>query len=104
MIEETKSPNLELNDDKTVYASKKNGRRVTGVILTNDYNLSIGRDKKRLIRSMLDHFRKGSLVEEDIAKLQGYLRFANDIEPDFILRMSEKYKNIVNNLISNKIT
>ncbi len=88
----TKSPNLHLNLNKTVFASKKNRRSITGVIVTNDNNVSLGREKKRQIRAMIHGVIVGRVNdEENINKINGYLAFAKDIEPEFIQRLINSY-------------
>jgi RNA-directed DNA polymerase len=57
LCEITDSPHLNLNLAKTVRVSKKKSRRVTGLVLTNDGQVSLGRDQKRNPRerpSLLD--------------------------------------------------
>ncbi|MEZ8603572.1 retron St85 family RNA-directed DNA polymerase [Vibrio splendidus] len=84
---------IRINSKKTVFTSKKFNRHVTGVTITNDEKLSLGRERKRLISAMVHHFvdDKYSLSHEEIQKLKGYLSFAKSIEPDFINRLSKKY-------------
>jgi RNA-directed DNA polymerase len=76
-------PRLQLNDAKTVFTSKKHRRQLTGLILTNDGKPSLGREKKRLIRSMAHRFSLGELPEDQILHLRGLLAFAFSIEPLF---------------------
>lgn len=90
-IKEVKFPQLFLNNSKRVFATKKYRRMVTGIILTNDHRLSIGRERKKLIRSMIHHFSENKIDEEGIHRLRGLLAFAHDVEPEFILRMRLKY-------------
>ena len=85
------SPKLFLNRQKTVFASKKGSRRVTGLVLTNDGLVSIGRDKKRTIRATIHRYKFGSLPENEIATLAGLLAFINSVEPDFLDRLAEQY-------------
>ena len=66
-------------------------RVVTGLTLTNDGTISIGRERKKLIRAMIHHYEKGLLDAENLRKLVGLLAFANDAEPAFVLRMKLKY-------------
>lgn len=86
-------PTLKLNTKKTIHVSKKHQRRVTGVIVNNEGDLSIGRSRKRMISSLIHKFSLGQLSEEEKFQLQGLLSFSKDIEPDFIKRMSIKYGN-----------
>ncbi|GIZ13979.1 retron St85 family RNA-directed DNA polymerase [Pseudomonas sp. NCCP-436] len=84
-------PRLSLNDKKTLHLSKKVQRRVTGVILNNEGKLSLGRERKRKISSMIHRFSLGQLDEKDVFQLQGLLGFAEDVEPLFVSRMRGKY-------------
>lgn len=81
-------PRLVLNEKKTVFTSKKHNRRLTGLVLTNDGKVSLGRDKKRLIRSMAHHYLTRRLNDEEINKLRGLIAFAVSIEPHFIEAIS----------------
>ncbi|GED23614.1 retron St85 family RNA-directed DNA polymerase [Halomonas halmophila] len=91
VIQSLEYPAIELNENKTVYASKKGHRRVTGVVLSNAGNVSLGRERKREISSLLHKFRIGELSREEVYRLQGLLGFANDVEPVFVERMRKKY-------------
>lgn len=84
-------PKLFLNRQKTVRASKKGSRRVTGLVLTNDGLVSIGRDKKRKIRATIHRYIYGGLLEEEVASLAGILAFVNSVEPAFLHRLAEQY-------------
>jgi RNA-directed DNA polymerase len=82
---------ITINEGKTIFTSKAHNRHVTGITLTNDGQLSIGRERKRMIASLIHQFTLGQLTEEDISYLQGMLAFAIDIEPTFKQRMIKKY-------------
>ncbi len=95
-------PRLTLNEDKSVFTSKKFQRQLTGLILTNEGSVSLGREKKRLIRAMAYRFNLGDLSKDDINRLRGLLAFAFSIEPEYvksIIRMigEESYKNLMHN-------
>lgn len=89
ILEELKTPTLELNHEKTVFSSKKFNRHVTGITITNDGLASIGRGKKRALRSRV--FNAPSSSMEEIASLRGYISFANQIESDLVRKLWEKY-------------
>jgi retron-type reverse transcriptase len=84
-------PSLKLNNKKTVFGSKAHRRMVTGLILANDGTVSLGRERKRLIRAQIHHLIQGKLGDNEKSNLQGMLAFARDIEPDFVERMENKY-------------
>lgn len=84
-------PKLALNRKKTVHLSKKYQRRVTGIIINNSGQLSIGRERKRAISSLIHRHSIQLLTLEETYHLQGLLGFANDIEPAFVASMRKKY-------------
>jgi retron-type reverse transcriptase len=86
-----KSPRLILNRSKTVHASKKGARRVTGLVLANDGAVSIGRDKKRAARVGVHRFVLGRLDDKETAELAGMVAYIKSVEPAFLHRLSEKY-------------
>lgn len=90
-----KFPRLILNSSKTTFLSKKNRRRITGLILNNEGNISLGRSRKREISSLIHSFSLNLLSEKEKSRLQGLLGFARDIEPIFVLSMDKKYGNEV---------
>lgn len=85
------SPRLTLNSDKTVLATKKFHRQVTGLVLSNDGAVSLGRDRKRRIRAALHHYKLGKLDKAAAVKLAGTLAFAKDAEPGFHEAMQRVY-------------
>lgn len=92
-------PTLKLNKRKTVFGSKAHRRMVTGLILSNSGNVSLGRVRKRRIRAQIHHLIQGKLTDKEKSSLQGMLAFARDIEPDFVERMENKYgQQVIKNL------
>ncbi|WP_080376034.1 retron St85 family RNA-directed DNA polymerase [Stenotrophomonas maltophilia] len=87
IVGESKRPCLRINASKTISISRAQRRTVTGVNVTPDGKLSIGRENKRLIRSMVNHHVNGKLSQEGQARLIGLIGFAADIEPDFSAKM-----------------
>lgn len=84
-------PSLSLNSKKTVHVSKKHQRRITGLVINNDGAVSLGRERKRLISSMIHRYIIGALDDDAVLHLQGLLGFAEDAEPLFVSRMRGKY-------------
>ncbi|MEZ9463203.1 retron St85 family RNA-directed DNA polymerase [Vibrio splendidus] len=80
---------LKINVNKTYHSSKRNRMSVTGLILTNDGKVSVGRCNKRKVRTMV--FNWDTLDENDKFYLQGYLSFCSSIEPEFINSLCNKY-------------
>lgn len=91
-IKNMESPRLRVNTKKTIFTSKKRRRVVTGIILTSENKISIGREHKRTIKALVHQYLKGSLNDtNEIRSLSGYLNFAQMVEPDFILSLRTKY-------------
>ncbi|MDH1315247.1 retron St85 family RNA-directed DNA polymerase [Shewanella xiamenensis] len=91
---------IKVNLKKTVLSSKAHNRHVTGVTLTNEGCLSVGRNKKRQLSAAIHYFSLKKLSNEDIFKLKGSLAHSVFIEPDFLLQMERKYgKEIIFQLI-----
>lgn len=84
-------PSLKLNNAKTRLASNATSRRVTGLIISNNGTVSLGRDRKRLISAMVHHAICGKSTPENIASLAGLLSFATDVEPRFVDFLRKKY-------------
>jgi RNA-directed DNA polymerase len=93
-------PQLTINEDKTVFTSKKFNRTLTGLVLSNDGSVSIGRDKKREVRALANYYSRGLLEPEKIAHLRGLLAFTLSIDRTFntsIKRMlgQKKYEELM---------
>lgn len=86
---------LRLNRRKTVYLSKKYRRSITGVIITPDHQLSIGRSRKKEIKSLIHQWINGKLDSVNLFYMRGLLAFSRDIEPPFENSMRIKYGNKV---------
>lgn len=84
-------PHLTINRDKTTFVTAASRRYVTGVILTNQGELSLGRNRKRLISAKVHRATKGALDPESMSNLAGELAFANVVEPSFIDWLVNKY-------------
>lgn len=82
--EKLQYPRLTLNEKKTVFTSKKFQRQLTGLVLANDGKISMGRDKKREIRSMANHYSRGNLSSEETSRLRGLIAFALSVEPQYV--------------------
>lgn len=91
LLNELPFPRLEINNKKTVFGSKAHRRMVTGLILSNEGDVSLGRERKRRISAQIHHFINGKLSDKDQVKLRGMLAFARSIEPDFVRRIEKKY-------------
>ena len=91
ILTQLRYPRLEINHDKTIHTSKKHHRRVTGIVLSSDGKISLGRKNKRTIRAMMHHACTDTISSEERDRLQGLLAFSHDVEPGFVDRLREKY-------------
>lgn len=87
----TPSPAVTLNEEKTCFMSRNCRRAVTGLIITPDGSISVGRKNKRRLKALLCQSQHGTISEEDAAYLQGYLAFLLDVEPSYFNRLALKY-------------
>jgi hypothetical protein len=92
-------PSLDINPNKTAYITKKYNRSVTGLTLTNDGNVSIGRENKRKIHATVHAALNGNLNNKEVEQLSGQLAYINSVEPTFISVLRIKYGNDIIDLI-----
>lgn len=83
--------NIHINREKTVFTSKGHNRHVTGITISNDGELTIGRCKKRFLSAAIHKFSSGKMEGNEIETLKGNASFAFFIEPEFRVRMEKKY-------------
>lgn len=100
-VREIAFPKLSINDAKTVVATTKYRRVVTGLVLADDGRVTIGRDRKRLIRASVDYAFNGKNTDEQNARLAGLLSFVNDVEPAFLEKLKTRYGNDLVNRLAN---
>lgn len=83
-----------MNFSKTGFHSRKSRRKVTGVVLTSNGELSIGFSERQKIKKMLYTY----LVHEngEPRKILGYLAYLKDIEPQTYDRFITKYSSYCN--------
>lgn len=91
ILQQINYPKLRVNERKTVHASMKKRRFITGIIINNEGNISLGRERKREIRAKIHNASLGKLENLELVKLRGLISYANDIEPEFINKLEQKY-------------
>lgn len=84
ICEELAYPKLVVNHKKTISISRAFKRVLVGLVLTPDGNVSLGRERKRRLRSELYRFSQDRLDAADIPRLRGELAFAWSVEKQFI--------------------
>ncbi|WP_242116816.1 retron St85 family RNA-directed DNA polymerase [Sphingomonas lacusdianchii] len=85
------TPSLTINSAKTTLVTPKFHRQVTGLVLTLDGRVSLGRERKKLIRARVHYAINGKLDRHAMAHLAGTLAFAKDVEPEFYTRLERIY-------------
>ncbi|WGE42613.1 retron St85 family RNA-directed DNA polymerase [Actinobacillus equuli] len=92
-----------LNELKTILINPGYNKFITGITITTQGMLSIGRKRKRYIFGLVYKFMKNELTEESIAHMKGLIAFSNSIEPSFIKRLESKYgKENIRRIINGK--
>ncbi|MCC4782118.1 MULTISPECIES: retron St85 family RNA-directed DNA polymerase [Vibrio] len=82
---------IKVNLNKTVFSSKAHNRHVTGVTLSNEGKVTIGRERKRVLSASIHHFSLGVLGHDEILKLKGHFAHLIFIEPLVKEQMIKKY-------------
>lgn len=90
-LKESKSPKLAFNEEKRGLYTRGQRRMVTGVIITPEDKISMGRGRKREISTLIHKSSLGLLDPEQRGHLKGLLGFAVSIEPEFLSRLRTKY-------------
>lgn len=83
--------NLRLNTEKTVNVSKKFRRMMVGLVIANQGNVSLGREKKRRLRAAMHALSQGRLSAEELAKLRGQLAFSMSVDREFVTALCNRY-------------
>lgn len=91
VIKDLRYPRLTVNEEKTVTATLKYRRSVTGLIIANDGRVTLGRERKRQIRAAVHHVLIGKASQEDEAQVRGWLAYAHAVEPAFIGSLRSSY-------------
>lgn len=86
---------IKINPFKTVFSSKKHNRHITGLTITNDHAISIGRAKKRYIKHLVHNFIENKITPVNSNYLRGYLGFIQYVEPTFLKSLEQKYTKAV---------
>lgn len=84
-------PFLEINEEKTVHSSRKNFVGITGLVVTPERRLSIGRDIKRQIKTETFLWTLKKLEIDKLIKLRGMVAYIRDVEPDFYATLERKF-------------
>lgn len=86
---------ITINEAKTIFTSKAHNRHVTGVTITTDGKLSIGRKRKKYLHSLVFKYSKGELTNDEVLYAKGLMSYCIHIERNIIIKMK---KNMVRKL------
>lgn len=98
IIENNSSPNLRINQNKTLFMGKTKKRIITGLVVTPDNIISIGRERKRMVKSLSYMYINNRLDNKETIRLKGLLSFILDVEPDFYSTLVNKYSSNLNEI------
>lgn len=76
-------PHLVINERKRVAVGRGAAMRVTGLTLSNQGAVTVGRARKRGVRAGINRYLKEGATLEEQQRLKGELAFVLSIEPDF---------------------
>ncbi|WP_432467355.1 retron St85 family RNA-directed DNA polymerase [Agarivorans sp. Z349TD_8] len=91
LLSETKNPKLSINESKTKIIGRGRSRRVTGIVLTHEDKISVGRYTRKKIRAMVHHYYNKTIKKADIPYLHGIISHMMSVEPDYYKKLEEKY-------------
>jgi len=90
VLGELESPaRLYLNVKKTRHMSRKRRRTVTGLIITPEGSVSVGRQRRRQVRAAIHNIEK--LAKEDRLSLAGTLAYVQNVEPEYLARLYAQF-------------
>jgi hypothetical protein len=82
---------LTVNREKTAHLSRKYRRSITGLVITPQQKVSIGRDRKVRLKAAVYAYSKARLQPEDQSRVAGLIAFVRDVEPAFYEILLRKY-------------
>jgi hypothetical protein len=99
-VQQQIAPRLKINEAKVRFTSKKRRVQITGLVINDLHQVSVGRSTKRKIKALVHRFRQNVLTAEELSYLTGYLSFVQSVEPTFLRSLEMKYGHDVIGAIS----
>jgi hypothetical protein len=65
--------------------------RVTGLVVTPQRKVSLGRDRERMIKALMHKAISGNLEVDRLGELAGYLNWSKSADPEFVTSLRAKY-------------
>jgi RNA-directed DNA polymerase len=104
LINSTTTPNISVNHNKTRLGSSTGGSAsVTGLKICSGGHVTIPRKQKDHIRLLLSLYSKGTLEPEEEKSLLGHLSYCHYVAPDFYTKLSKKYFQEINVLLTKNL-
>jgi RNA-directed DNA polymerase len=91
-LESGGAPILKINEKKTSFSSRKYRRLATGLVLTPERKVSIGRHKKRMLKSLINSLKYKKLEPSQLAQLRAWIAYVRFIEPEFVAALERKHQ------------
>lgn len=91
LIREQSYLGLRLNKEKTINVSKKFRRELVGLVISNQGNVSLGREEKRRLRAAVHSLVHGKLGIEQAMQLRGQLAFCLSVDKDFVISLCKRH-------------
>ena len=77
---------------------------MTGLVLTSDGKVSVGRAKKREVRTQIYLYGRGTLDAKEVSYLRGYLAYINSVEPSYLQALEKKFgRELIANLMTEEL-
>ncbi len=96
-------PTLQLNDGKQKSVSLKSRVTITGLNITSEHKVSLGRKKKKDISAMIHHYKDKRPLKYKMSELRGWLAYAKAVDNEFFKSMENKYtKELISSIIKTK--
>ena len=84
-------PKLRLNNKKQKSVSLKSRVTITGLNITSEHKVSLGRKKKKEISAMIHHYKDKRPLKYKMSELRGWLAYAHAVDNNFFKSMKTKY-------------
>lgn len=91
ILEKISYLHLSLNENKTKYLSLRQKVNITGLNITSEHKISVGRPQKKLVRVMLHYLQQGKLSTEKKEYLKGWVSYIKSVEPAYYRLLNENF-------------
>lgn len=91
ILQEIPYLSLKINQKKTKRVSLRQRVTITGLNITSEHKISIGREQKKRIRVLLHHLSLKTLSPNKYDYLKGWLSYIKDVEPEYFTTIMKKH-------------